>query len=325
MKSHKRSAAFTLLELVVVLSILAIVTGIAVRALDRVEDQRRFEAAQRGLEELSDAVLGSPDDRAADGVRTIGGFVADMGRLPRTVGATELTLGELWKDPGIPFDVRAAVADNGVPPADEDPQVLVPGGWRGPYLQLPIGAATLRDGWGNPVTSPFAVSPANPDTTGYARLRALDGSAITTSGQEIRVVRHLGANGRQDADDTGYDRDETLAFNDGQFRASLIGHVEVLDGNSPATADPSDIIKIRLFSPDPANPAQIVVASVSVPFSTNPVTWQIPAGSGATIGPRVVRAYFNDVGTSTTSFRKSAVKHVTLRPGANFLELTIDR
>src|SRR5688572_22825214 len=99
-------AGFTLLELVVVLAILAITTGLAVRALDRVEDQRRFESAQRGFEELSEAVLGSPDDRNVDGTRTISGFVADMGRLPRTTDeGGALTLQELWGYAGQQYDV----------------------------------------------------------------------------------------------------------------------------------------------------------------------------------------------------------------------------
>lgn len=321
--------AFTLLELVVVLAILAAVTALAVRALDGVDDQRRFESAQRGLEELEFAVLGSPDDRAADGSRTVSGFVADMGRLPRTVGVTDLAPRELWENPGVPFDVRAAVVANGVAVADEDPQVLVPGGWRAPYLRLGIGAATLLDGWGNPVTSPANPSPPNPDTTGYARLRDASDNPITAAGQEIRIVRHLGANGRLDAADTAYDRDEPLAFTNDKFQAALIGQVEVLKEDSPPTAAPTDTadtVTIRVFGPNPANPAQISVASVTVPFATNPVTWSIPAAAGATIGPRVVRAYFNDVnGSGTTTFRKSPVKNVTLQAGANQLALTIDR
>ncbi|MES2571601.1 MAG: prepilin-type N-terminal cleavage/methylation domain-containing protein, partial [Verrucomicrobiota bacterium] len=158
--------AFSLLELLVVLAILAIVTALAVRSLDGVESQRRYESAQRGLQELSDAVLGSPDDRNADGSRTVGGFVADMGRLPMTSGAMELELRELWENPnpGAAFDVRAAILENGVADADKDPQVLVPGGWRGPYLRLPLGASTLLDAWGNPITSPIDPSPPNPDT-----------------------------------------------------------------------------------------------------------------------------------------------------------------
>lgn len=322
-RNNHHRPAFTLLELVVVLAILAVVTTLAIRSLDGLEDESRYDKTTRGLEELSAAVLGSPDDRAADGSRTVSGFVADMGRLPVTTGAAELTLSELWENPGAPFDVRPAVVANGVSLAMEDPQVLVSGGWRGPYFRLPIGATTWLDGWGNPMTSPATASPPDPDSIGYARLRDAADNPIITTGQEIRIVRHLGANGRLDAADTGYDREGGLVIPDEMFKASLSGQIEVLDGESPATADSGDTVTVRIFSPNPADPSKITVASAVIPFARNPVTWTIP---GATIGPRVVRAYFDDVNASgTTLLRKSPVTHVTLRPGVNSVNLTIDR
>ena len=322
-RSSPHRPAFTLLELVVVLAILAVVTTLAIRSLDHLEDQSRYEATTRGQEELSAAVFGSPDDRAADGTRTVSGFVADMGRLPITTGANDLAISELWVNPGVPCDVRPAIIANGVPHASEDPQVLVAGGWRGPYLRLPIGATTWLDGWGNPMTSPATASPPDPDSTGYARLRDAANNPIITAGQEIRIISHLGANGRLDASDTGYDRDGGLSFTDEMFKTSLTGQIEVLEGESPATADPADTVTIRVFSPNLSDPAKISVVSILIPFNANPVTWTIP---GATIGPRVVRAYFDDANASgTTAYRKSSVKHVTLRPGVNFVDLTIDR
>lgn len=322
-RNRRYRPAFTLLELVVVLAILAVVTSLAIRSLDHLEDQSRYEKNTRGLEELSAAILGSPDDRAADGTRTVSGFVADMGRLPVTTGAVNLTLSELWGNPGAAFDVRPALVANGVPLAFVDPQVWVAGGWRGPYLRLPSGTTTLLDGWGNPMTSPATSSPANSDSTGYARLRSLGNLPIIAAGQEIRIVHHLGANGRLDATDTGYDRDGDLAFTDELFKASITGQIEVLKSELPATEDPADTVTIRIFSPNPSDPSKISVASTVVSFSTNPVTFIIP---GATIGPRVVRAYFEDVNANgTTTFRKSTVKNVTLRPGVSSVNLTIDR
>src|SRR4051794_2579572 len=122
LRNRKGPAGFTLLELVVVLAILAVVTALATRALSTLEDQRRFEATQRGLAELDAAVLGSPNDRAPDGSQIASGFVADMGRLPRTVGSPELTLQELWLSTGAAFDARRATTTNGVDPTDVDPQ-----------------------------------------------------------------------------------------------------------------------------------------------------------------------------------------------------------
>lgn len=328
MKPSNR-AAFTLLELVVVLAILAIVTALAVRSLDKVEDQRRSEAAQRGLEELEAAVLGSPDDRATDGSRTVSGFVADLGRLPKTVAETvavgsasvdALTLRELWANPqpAVPYGLREASVANGVPAAAADAQVRVPGGWRGPYLRLPLGASTLLDGWGNAVISPQS------GATPAARLLDAAAAPLNAAGQTIRSIRHLGADGVEGG--AGYDEDLPLAFTDDKFTATLAGSVEVLDGNDPATIAPGDTIVVRAFGPDPADAAKIkVIETASLPFTSNPVLYSLsPASGELTIGPRVVRAYRYAGGVGTPA-RKSGVKTVTLRPGANQLDLTIDR
>ena len=320
-RSKQHRPAFTLLELVVVLAILAVVTTLAVRSLDGLEDQSRYDKTTRGMEEFAAAVVGSPADRAADGTRTVTGFVADMGRLPRAVERGDLTLAELWENLGTTYDVRPAVFANGVPLALEDPQVLVAGGWRGPYLRLPIGATTWLDGWGNPMTSPADASPPDPDGTGYSRLRGAGGSAIIAAGVEVHSVRHLGANGRQDSADSGYDRDGGLDFTD-RFSASLTGQVEVMDGESPVMIAPGDTVTVCVFGPHPSNPQQILVTSAVVPFTANPVIWSI---SGATVGPRVVRAYFNATTTTATALRRSTVKHLTLRSGVNLVDLTIDR
>lgn len=322
-----------MLELLVVLAILAVVTALAVRSLDRVEEQHRYESAVRGLQEISDAVLGSPADRVADGTQMATGFVADMGRLPRTSlssNSPDLELRELWVNPGPPFDVRAAIPANGVTEADQDGQVLVPGGWRGPYLRLPIGTRELLDGWGNPITSPADSSPANPDTMGYARLRAGDDQPLTAAGQKVRIIRILGANGRRDEADAGYDRDETLAFFDDTIRALPVVQVEVLNSNGVAatSADyPDRSVTLRIFGPHPGNAAHIEVHRATVAFDANPVSITLPSTSEVTIGPRIFRAYLHPTGTLETAAteRRSAVKLVTLRGGANLLGLTIDR
>ena len=346
-KQRHARAAFTLLELVVVLAILAVVTTLAVRSLDGLEDQSRYEKNVRGFDELSAAVLGSPDDRAADGTRTVSGFVADMGRLPKAVadGNGNLTLAELWKGPTdnrFKFNVWQAIAVNCTPSNLADQEVVVPSGWRGPYLRLPIGTTTLLDGWGNPMSSPAASSPDDPDGIGYARLLNSDDDDGITADQEIRIIRHLGANGRVDPSNplnSGYDKDGQLDFNE-SFSATLTVQVEVLKGNSAAQLDLSDRLEVRVFSPRtpaPDNPSMIGVTQQIKSFETtppnpplllplpNPVTVTFPQLQGLTIGPRVIRAYFTDAGVETTSYRKSTVKHITLRPGANIVTLTIDR
>ena len=310
--NSRRRAGFTLFELVVVLAILAVVTTLAIRSLDGLEDQSRYEKNVRGFEELSAAVLGTPDDRAADGTRTVSGFVADMGRLPKAVadGNGNLTLAELWLSPGttpeekenFKFNVRQAIANNCTPDILADSEVVVPGGWRGPYLRLSLGPANWLDGWGNPMS--------------------LEINAV----QEILKIRHLGANGVPNEEDTRYDKDGEIDLSTG-IGVTLSGQITLLDGYSPDPPRAGDTVTICVFGPDPEpeNAGKISVLKFGpIAFTNNVAIWQI---LGATIGPRVVRAYLNvPTGSPTaTALKKSTVKHLTLRPGVNLVNLTIDR
>jgi prepilin-type N-terminal cleavage/methylation domain-containing protein len=79
-RSHR--SALTLVELLVVLVIIAIVTGIAITATENVIDQGRYNATQQTLQNIQEAIMGPANQRAPDGSFLITGFVADMGRLP---------------------------------------------------------------------------------------------------------------------------------------------------------------------------------------------------------------------------------------------------
>ena len=315
---------FTLLELVIVLGIIATVTMLATREIGHAQDQVRYERSAALLQDVEYAIVGAPDERSPDGRRQIGGFVADMGRLPRAQGTNELTLRELWQSPGVSFDLRPAIQANGV--AVEDPQVLVPGGWRGPYIRLPLGADNLCDGWGNPFSSPLVASGGDPLGAAYPRLRSANDEPITVAGQEIHMIRHLGANGVRSDTDTGYDQDLAVVLTNDAISAGLKGYVEIRDGTSLATTNPALAVIVRVFGPDPDSAARIKVwePGVPIPFTANPLVWEIPRSAGVTIGPRVVRAYLVDA-NSAAVYRRSTVYNVTLASGINALNLTIDQ
>ncbi len=110
----------TLIELLVVVFILAAIAATAVNFVDNADLQARHDDTRTRLALVRAAVVGRPD-RTVNGEPELSGFVADVGRLPASIG-------ELLQAPA------------GAP------------GWRGPYLQtLPDsgGALAFRDGWGN--------------------------------------------------------------------------------------------------------------------------------------------------------------------------------
>ncbi len=320
-KANRHRRGLTLVEMLAVLFILALVAGVAVTATEGWVDQSRFEAAQRLLADIEVAILGSRDAREPDGTLVVTGFVADMGRLPRTTGTDPLVLSELWDMP-LSFDLRPATAENLSDPSHADPEVIVPCGWRGPYLRLPLGAADLKDPWGKRLVSPVAPSdPPDPDGADYAHLRSAADVPLTSAGQDVGLIRLLGANGRRSDADQRYDRDTHLWIPDVRYRTHLAGKVSVRG----ATPDAADTVVIKVFGPDPAAPGKIgVVATPPLAFNGTS-DYREFALSGLTIGPRVVRAYFSDGGATTSPYARSAVLRMTLLPGSNAKDVVIDR
>lgn len=146
-QSPSRSG-LTLLEMVVVLGILALLATVVVRSLEPIADQSRYETTKRQLETIRQAVADPQPIRHADGSVSFSGFVSDIGRLPVSNGAGVLELAELWDGSlftTYPFTVRSGPAT----PIDYS-EIVLPCGWRGPYLQPARLEDGLYDGWGNP-------------------------------------------------------------------------------------------------------------------------------------------------------------------------------
>lgn len=136
--------AFTLVELVVVLSVIAVLTHLAVRELSHFRNGRLVKAADAQLEDIRNSVY----FREARG--EVGGFLADMGRMPRL---SDGSLAELWSLPkgAKPFAVREASGANLCNGVVSTPGVYVPTGWKGPYIRLRVGKTRLFDPWGNQI------------------------------------------------------------------------------------------------------------------------------------------------------------------------------
>lgn len=135
----------TLLELIVALGILAVLSTIAVSALDPLADQTRYEATQRILGTLRNATVGERSQRQINGQPIVTGFIADCGRLPTAL--TDLTTRP------------AGLIAHGLQSFDSDRDsvndVTLSSGWRGPYLQFGAGESSVLDGWGRaPLVDP---------------------------------------------------------------------------------------------------------------------------------------------------------------------------
>ena len=183
--------AFTLLEVVVVLALLAALTHLAVRELSHLRDSKLTKTADAQLLEIKDAVFKG----ALSGEGS--GFLADMGRLPRVVNGT---LSELWSMPAgsRTYAVREAVGANLVSGVPDTPGVYVPTGWRGEYLKLPYAKTRLFDPWGNAVEVEDSAGLARLwESNGFIVAAAHYGPKAARSGErKISLLPQLGASSR---------------------------------------------------------------------------------------------------------------------------------
>lgn len=137
----KRNQGFSLLELLVVVSLLGLLALSATALVDNVDEQHRFDLTKSKLQQIRRAILGD-SSRTLNGEPDISGYVADMGRLPNNIEEL-LKQGAQTAWAAYPIDVSAPDVGD------------LYGGWRGPYLEaLPeTTGVAFRDGWGNPDAS----------------------------------------------------------------------------------------------------------------------------------------------------------------------------
>jgi prepilin-type N-terminal cleavage/methylation domain-containing protein len=302
---------FTLLELAVVLAIPALLTHLAVRKTSRWRSGQLREMSNRGLLEIKEAVVGSDFERDSDGARVRTGFLADLGRLPQAVTnqCGRLSLAELWASPSSAgsYAAREAVAANLVPgsdAADADADVVVPGGWRGPYLRLPLGKTRLLDAWGNAYEVP--------DDANYsARLCRADGAPVAAPGDPVVLLRHLGADGIPDelrAPESEENQDLTLNLfagpgPDAFTNATLTVTVNAYDADGNPAAASTYSGTVRVYGP---RDGQIAVCKQTFSISAGTAHATV---SGLTPGPRVLRVECNG--------HKGLPRLFVVQPGAN--------
>ncbi|MEM9827984.1 MAG: type II secretion system protein [Planctomycetota bacterium] len=270
-----KPSGLTMIELVIVLIILAALTGIAVQSLDPIADQARFESTQRTLENIDAAFLGRDSGGAYIG------FIADMGRLPENVNSDpSLALGELWTLTGTPHDIHS-FSD---PTLDTDDiatgvqPLLVPvvAGWRGPYVNLPPGGNNLVDSFGRP----FIINSA-------------------TVGQSVVSVISQGPDSSVSDDDLAL---PSGTWNEARFSEdTVLVSVQEIDGGD-VELDVDETLRIRLYGARDGAPSLLGEA----PLETN--------GTGAVISIPTTRQFVlqsNDPAIPIPFGRKTLVAVVT--------------
>lgn len=138
----KSVQGFSLLELLVVVSLLGMLALATTVMVDNTDDQQRFELTRARLQQIKTATVGDTT-RTFNGEPVLSGFAMDMGRLPSNMRELlELPAGaSVWQGFPIATSSASAVGE-------------VYGGWRGPYIDvMPSAGASaaraFRDGWGN--------------------------------------------------------------------------------------------------------------------------------------------------------------------------------
>ena len=326
----------TLVELVVVLAILAMLAGVAVRGLGEVGFRGRVEATRRTMEVIRDGVLGMGDGG--------GGFVGDVGRLPRlgvwTDGEGQGWLGprELVEGAGFPaHGMHQAVGSNVVARfvgswdgtnADmaASADVWVKAGWRGPYV-------TGRGAWGLPVD-------------GWGRLmagRASGGGSCWMLGWQ--------ANGGGQVGTDPWPRGHVAVTGPGTTMSGMVCDLGVEPGSGSGTgrewvawerhevsADPvvvqvrdgagrwagGGVLLVMWYGPNPeawtdGRPVQALVRQVAVTGAQGVAVVSWTGEAAPTRGPRVFRACLRVGG----EVHDTGPLHVLVGPGTSLVELKL--
>lgn len=286
-----RRRAFTLVEMLVVLVILAVVTGIALRSATSLEDRTRMERTLQALAEVRAALVGEGAS----------GFVADLGRLPEPppdpgpdglYGLTEL------------FEPLPGTEPIHVAIPESDPEIAVPVGWRGPYLRPPPTGDPGRalDGYGQEIRARV--------------VRQLDGTLLRAS------LVSSGPNGFFEIDDPAGDDLEEILFLRGDAGEILVDELfcdvtvtVTLDGGLP----PGAAVTVFAYGPDGAA-GGLAEESRTLPQPGAPVVFE-----GLPRAAWTFRAYLHPQGSDprADAQAKSAPLRRALPPRVEVIDLAI--
>jgi hypothetical protein len=310
--------------------------------VDTKDSQERFEATRERLAAIRRAVAGQPQ-LSAGGEAAVGGFVADMGRLPRNLN--ELFTGGYCSDPAYisqtacvgtwssdavfgTANICSDAAKTSKTSCESAGAVWVElsAGWRGTYLHaMPeSGGMIYRDGWGNGGNVPGT------DFGWNVAVADIDGSATPDDFDDTLTVRSTGSDGALGG--LGYAADYPAAaatplVDRKDHNIDLTGGIRVrlinpgdgngcslpLDGTGTCTPSSSTSVCLRIYYP--GNGAILSITSDPLPLtdglvadgSSKEITFNFPS-TGRQWIPWGVRAVgvFNHSGSCGNNAYPSA-------------------
>ncbi len=143
---------FTLLELLLVVTILGAVAWLSVESATDNMDQVRFDKTKRRIAAIKRAIIGD-SSRTLNGEPVISGYVADMGGVPEELRA--LVLREYCLESPEARNSSQCGAGTWISQTAYNGTAILPHGWRGPYLTAESYTNAsggryvgFKDGWG---------------------------------------------------------------------------------------------------------------------------------------------------------------------------------
>jgi len=193
----------TLLELVVVLGILAVLSTVAIRTLEPIADQARYEQTQSVLNHLRHALVGSAEPIGGALATVRSSFIPDTGSLPLDWDCLMVRPPSLIERSLQTFDSdRDSIND-----------IHLTSGWNGPYMTLGAGVTEILDGWG---AEPALI---------------LDSGALE--------ILSLGSDGDSISPEGGYRSDISLTVQPKDYQGALVFKLYAIDTINGSRIDPS--------------------------------------------------------------------------------------
>jgi prepilin-type N-terminal cleavage/methylation domain-containing protein len=349
----------TLLELLVVVAILAVLASVAIQSTSEVGNQTRYDATQKSLAVFRDAVLGPQGQTTPDGSPLITGFVADMGRPPRSRGILHPDLGTLYGLSELHSEVLPAslqayglyaatttlVATNGTIVGVSstnttllyDTNLRIPAGWRGPYVRKPSTEGTMVDGWNKWLVSRLDLGTSlaemntwptmllafrtNSTTQPFALPEDGNYTPIIDEHRDIAgVFAQSGFDGAPVGTDA-YSGRFYSAINQNEYQVPLTVVVNCASTNAlTAIAN----LTVMLYGPNPevrTDLRPIRVWAQQAPFNASyNVSFTFDNAYAPTMGNRVLRAILR---VNSTTFVRSRVIYFPVRPGVQNINIPL--